>query len=114
MRRTQSGSGSGSGVGNNRHAGRSSSRRSLEDDVLVTRAPDEETEDGRIRNREAAAKIRDMWLYKQIRLRQREFTHFRQVRTFFFVWLLVLFRSVFLFLFRQLRGSSSIPFRYML
>ena len=52
----------------------------LEDDVLVTRAPDEETEDGRIRNREAMSKIRDTWIYKQVRARQAEFTHYKQVR----------------------------------
>jgi len=39
-------------------------------DRIVTRTPDEETEDGRIRNREAATKIRDAWIYKQIRARQ--------------------------------------------
>ena len=38
--------------------------------IVANRAGDEETEDGRIRNREAAAKIRDAWIYKQIRARQ--------------------------------------------
>ena len=52
----------------------------LEDRVLVTRTPDEETEDGRIRNREAARQIRDTWIYKQVRARQDEFTQYRQVR----------------------------------
>jgi hypothetical protein len=38
--------------------------------IVANRAGDEETEDGRIRNREAATKIRDAWIYKQIRARQ--------------------------------------------
>jgi len=54
-------------------------RTSLEDKILTTRTPDEETEDGRIRNREAATKIRDAWIYKQIRARQDEFTQYRTV-----------------------------------
>ena len=49
--------------------------------VLVTRMADEETEDGRIRNREAMAKIRDAWVYKQVRERAAEFTEFHQVST---------------------------------
>ena len=40
---------------------------------------DEETEDGRIRNREAMAKIRDAWVYKQVRERVPEFTEYHQV-----------------------------------
>jgi hypothetical protein len=52
----------------------------MEDKVLVTRTADEETEDGRIRNREAMAKIRDAWVYKQVRARLQEFTNFQQVR----------------------------------
>lgn len=55
------------------------SRTALEDKMLTTRTPDEETEDGRIRNREAATKIRDAWIYKQIRARQDEFTQYRTV-----------------------------------
>ena len=47
--------------------------------VLVTRMADEETEDGRIRNREAMAKIRDAWVYKQVRGRVAEFTEYHQV-----------------------------------
>lgn len=58
----------------------------LEDDVLVTRVADEETEDGRIRNREASAKIRDAWIYKQVRLRQSEFTQFRPATLFLGTW----------------------------
>jgi hypothetical protein len=53
----------------------------MEDKVLVTRTADEETEDGRIRNKEAMAKIRDAWVYKQIRSRVDEFTEYKQVRT---------------------------------
>ena len=52
----------------------------MEDHVLVTQAPDEEKEDGIIWNREAIRKIRDTWIYKQVRLRQDEFTHYRTVR----------------------------------
>lgn len=52
----------------------------MEDHVLVTQGPDEETEDGVIRNRDAIRKIRDTWIYKQVRLRQDEFTHYRTVR----------------------------------
>lgn len=51
----------------------------MEDKVLVTRTADEETEDGRIRNKEAMAKIRDAWIYKQIRARVDEFTEYKQV-----------------------------------
>jgi inositol polyphosphate 5-phosphatase INPP5B/F len=54
--------------------------------VLVTRAADEETEDGRVRNAEASGKIRDTWIYKQIRLRQAEFTQFRQATVFLGTW----------------------------
>lgn len=53
----------------------------MEDHVLVAQGPDEETEDGVIRNRDAIRKIRDTWIYKQVRLRQDEFTHYRTVRT---------------------------------
>jgi hypothetical protein len=58
---------------NNRMAG-------MEDKVLVTRTADEETEDGRVRNKEAMAKIRDAWVYKQVRARVDEFTEYKQVR----------------------------------
>eukprot|EP00545_Synedropsis_sp_CCMP1620_P006920 CAMPEP_0119015632 /NCGR_PEP_ID=MMETSP1176-20130426/11335_1 /TAXON_ID=265551 /ORGANISM="Synedropsis recta cf, Strain CCMP1620" /LENGTH=725 /DNA_ID=CAMNT_0006968941 /DNA_START=52 /DNA_END=2225 /DNA_ORIENTATION=+ len=61
-------------------------RSSLEDTMLTTRTPDEETEDGRIRNREAATKIRDAWIYKQIRARQDEFTQYRTARFFLGTW----------------------------
>jgi hypothetical protein len=54
----------------------------MEDKVLVTRTADEETEDGRIKNREAMAKIRDAWVYKQVRARLNEFTNYRQVRMY--------------------------------
>ena len=55
-------------------------KNALEDRVLVPRTPDEETEDGRIHNKEAVRKIRDTWIYKQVRARQDEFTQYRQVR----------------------------------
>jgi hypothetical protein len=45
----------------------------------MSQTPDEETPDGRIRNREAVAKIRDTWIYKQVRERQDEFTNYRKV-----------------------------------
>jgi hypothetical protein len=51
----------------------------LDRQMIVTKSADEETEDGRIRNREAMVKIRDAWIYKQIRLRQDEFTQYKQV-----------------------------------
>jgi hypothetical protein len=51
----------------------------MEDRVLITRTADEETEDGRIRNKEAMAKIRDAWVYKEIRARMDEFTEYKQV-----------------------------------
>lgn len=51
----------------------------MDDKVLVTRTADEETEDGRIRNKEAIKKIRDAWVYKQIRARVDEFTEYKQV-----------------------------------
>ena len=53
---------------------------------MANRAADEETEDGRIRNREASTKIRDAWIYKQIRSRQDEFTQYKQGRVFLGTW----------------------------
>jgi hypothetical protein len=67
-----SGNTAAAGSGNNRLA-------RMEDRVLVTRTADEETEDGRIRNKEAMLKIRDAWIYKQIRARMDEFTEYKQV-----------------------------------
>lgn len=58
----------------------------LEDSVLMTRTPDEETEDGRIRNREAVSKIRDAWIYKQVRARQNEFTQYQKATLFTGTW----------------------------
>jgi hypothetical protein len=52
----------------------------IEDEVLVPLQPDEETEDGRVRNKEAIAKIRDIWIYSKVRARQEEFTQYRPVR----------------------------------
>ena len=54
--------------------------------IVASRAADEETEDGRIRNREASTKIRDAWIYKQIRSRQDEFTQYKQGRVFVGTW----------------------------
>jgi hypothetical protein len=54
-------------------------RPTIEHSPLMTRTPDEQTEDGRIRNLEAVTKIRDAWIYKQIRARQDEFTQYKQV-----------------------------------
>ena len=54
--------------------------------IVASRAGDEETEDGRIRNREASTKIRDAWIYKQIRARQDEFTQYKQGRVFVGTW----------------------------
>ena len=58
-------------------------KKSLDDTVLVTHTPDEETPDGRIRNKEAVRKIRDAWIYKQVKLRQKEFTNYGTVRRVF-------------------------------
>lgn len=77
----QSSSVSGSNVNTSSSNIASNSRLArMEDKVLVTRTADEETEDGRIRNREAMAKIRDAWVYKQVRARVAEFTDYKQVR----------------------------------
>lgn len=73
----------------------------IEDEVLVPQTPDEETEDGRVRNREAITKIRDIWIYKQVRARQDEFTQYRPVRIFMhtlFFFLENISSSLFLFL----------------
>jgi hypothetical protein len=51
----------------------------MEDKVLVTQARDEETEDGRLCNKDAMKKIRDAWVYKQVRSRVKEFTEYKQV-----------------------------------
>jgi hypothetical protein len=54
----------------------------MEDKVLMTRTRDEETEDGRLCNKEAMTKIRDAWVYKRVRSRAKEFTEYKQVRSF--------------------------------
>lgn len=46
---------------------------------IISTAADEEFEDGRIRNAEAATKIRDAWIYTQISARAKEFTQYRNV-----------------------------------
>mmetsp|Transcript_18358 Transcript_18358/g.26328 ORF Transcript_18358/g.26328 Transcript_18358/m.26328 type:complete len:792 (+) Transcript_18358:113-2488(+) len=61
-------------------------RRATTGSFIVPRSGDEETEDGRIRNREAATKIRDAWIYKQISARQDEFTEYKRARFFFGTW----------------------------
>jgi hypothetical protein len=58
---------------------RTDSAIALDEKMLTTRTPDEETEDGRIHNREATAKIRNSWVFKQMRARQDEFTQYRTV-----------------------------------
>ncbi|KAL7492095.1 hypothetical protein ACHAWT_001312 [Skeletonema menzelii] len=62
------------------------SHKAPTDPIIADRAGDEETEDGRIRNKEAASKIRDAWIYKQIRARQDEFTTYQQGRIFVGTW----------------------------
>jgi hypothetical protein len=52
----------------------------MESKILSTRTPDQETEQGLVRNEEAIRKIRDSWIYKNIRARTNEFTEFKQVR----------------------------------
>jgi hypothetical protein len=51
----------------------------IDQNVLIPRLADEETADGRIRNREAIQRIRETWIYKQVRARQDEFTQYRKV-----------------------------------
>lgn len=58
----------------------------MEDKVLITRTRDEETEDGRLCNKEAMAKIRDAWVYKQVRSRVKEFTEYKQALCFVGTW----------------------------
>ena len=53
---------------------------------LSGRVPDAETEDGRIRNTEAESKIRDAWIYKQIRNRQDEFVRYIEAKVFCGTW----------------------------
>jgi hypothetical protein len=54
-------------------------KKYLEDSVLLTRLPDDESEDGRLRNTEAIGYIREAWIGKQVRQRQAEFTTYRNV-----------------------------------
>lgn len=55
--------------------------------LLTTRhsIDDIETSDGRIRNQEASQRIRDTWIYKQVRIRQDEFIQYQQVRIIYAV-----------------------------
>ena len=64
---------------NNNNNNTKDSNTNNSSEMLTTKTPDMETEDGRISNREAATKIRDAWIYKQIRARQDEFTNYRTV-----------------------------------
>ena len=48
--------------------------------ALLSVEGDEEMEDGRIRNKNAAENITKMWIYKQIKARAEEFTQYRNVR----------------------------------
>ena len=57
-----------------------------EDQVLVPTIPDEETEEGVVRNRQASEKIRDTWLYKQVKARQDEFTNYQNATLFVGTW----------------------------
>ena len=57
-----------------------------EDQMLVTTLPDEETEEGLIRNRQAVEKIRDTWLYKQVKNRQDEFTNYQKAHLYVGTW----------------------------
>ena len=57
----------------------SNSRDDLANKVLVTKTDDVETADDRIRNAEAIAKIREAWVYKQVRERVGEFTEYKRV-----------------------------------
>ena len=46
---------------------------------ITTSTPDEELEDGRVRNPDAVKQIRDIWLNTQINARAKEFTQYRNV-----------------------------------
>ncbi len=50
---------------------------------ITTSTPDEELEDGRVRNAEAVTKIRDAWIYTQISARAAEFTQHKNVSEMF-------------------------------
>lgn len=58
----------------------------MDNQMLVVKSTDVETADGRISNKEAAEKIKDAWMYKQIRARRDEFTHYRQAMLFVGSW----------------------------
>jgi len=50
--------------------------------ILTPSTPDEETVDGRVRNKEAVQKIRDTWIYHQVQERKAQFTHFHEASVF--------------------------------
>ena len=56
----------------------------LEKEVIETQ--DVETEDGRVSNKQYAQKVKDAWVYKQIQLRQGEFTSYREAKVFCGTW----------------------------
>lgn len=56
------------------------SKRNLS--ALSIKSQDVEYEDGRVCNKEAMAKIRDAWIYTQLRMRASEFTQYKQVWKF--------------------------------
>ena len=58
---------------------KSRTRTTMDENVLLIRTADVESSDGRIHNEDAVRKIRETWIYKQIRARQDEFTQYRQV-----------------------------------
>ncbi|GKY94005.1 hypothetical protein MPSEU_000367300 [Mayamaea pseudoterrestris] len=61
-------------------------KKQIDDDIIVTQSPDQETEDGRIVNRQAVKAIIDTWIYKQVRQRQAEFTQYKQASLFLGTW----------------------------
>ena len=80
--------------------------------LIANPALDEETDDGRINNREAAEKIKDAYIYKQIQNRQDEFTQYKQVScvictTYLFLLGLLLPNHLNFFMpFLHLKGAS--------
>eukprot|EP00978_Attheya_sp_CCMP212_P022016 scaffold65048_cov43-Attheya_sp.AAC.1 len=70
----------------NSNSASNSNSNAADNQMIIPRTPDEETEDGTIRNREAATRIRDAWIYKQIRARADEFTQYRKAQVFCGTW----------------------------
>lgn len=61
-------------------------RKELHDTVLLVQTPDQETEQGIKRNPEAAAIIREDWIFKQVRSRVDEFTNYNKATLFVGTW----------------------------